>query len=78
MIQSISLCGFTPINNTGGAAPDQTGTTSYVRNTTSQVTTDPLTEYALGDAGTAKGFINAVGVGTVVMSTSNNDGTYIN
>ena len=27
------LCaGFTPTNNTGGAAPDQTGTTSYVRN----------------------------------------------
>ena len=40
------LCaGFTPTNNTGGAAPDQTGTTSYVRNTTSQVTTDPLTEF---------------------------------
>ena len=39
------LCaGFTPTNNTGGAAPDQTGTTSYVRNTTSQVTTDPLTD----------------------------------
>ena len=37
------LCaGFTPTNNTGGVAPDQTGTTSYVRNTTSQVTTDPL------------------------------------
>ena len=71
------LCaGFTPTNNTGGAAPDQTGTTSYVRNTTSQVTTDPLTEYGPGDAGTVKGFINAVGVGTVVMSTSNNDGTY--
>ena len=71
------LCaGFTPTNNTGGAAPDQTGTTSYVRNTTSQVTTDPLTEYGPGDAGTVKGFINAVGVGTVVLSTSNNDGTY--
>ena len=71
------LCaGFTPTNNTGGAAPDQTGTTSYVRNTTSQVTTDTLTEYGPGDAGTVKGFINAVGVGTVVLSTSNNDGTY--
>ena len=71
------LCaGFTPTNNTGGAAPNQTGTTSYVRNTTSQVTTDTLTEYGPGDAGTVKGFINAVGVGTTVLSTANNDGTY--
>ena len=71
------LCaGFTPTNNTGGAAPDQTGTTSYVRNTTSQVTTDPLTEFGPGDAGTVKGFINAVGVGTTTLSTGNNDGTY--
>ena len=71
------LCaGFTPTNNTGGAAPDQTGTTSYVRNTTSQVTTDTLTEYGPGDAGTVTGFINAVGVGTTVLSTANNDGTY--
>ena len=71
------LCaGFTPTNNTGGAAPDQTGTTSYVRNTTNQVTTDTLTEFGPGDAGTVKGFINATGVGTAVLSTSNNDGTY--
>ena len=71
------LCaGFTPVNNTGGAAPDQTGTTSYVRNTTSQVTTDPLTEFGPGDAGTVTGFINAVGVGTTTLSTGNNDGTY--
>ena len=71
------LCaGFTPTNNTGGAAPNQTGATSYVRNSTNQVTTDTLTEYGPGDAGTVKGFINAVGVGTVVLSTSNNDGTY--
>ncbi len=55
------LCaGFTPTNNTGGAAPDQTGTTSYVRNSNNQVTTDTLTEYGPGDAGTVKGFINAV------------------
>ena len=49
------LCaGFTPTNNTGGAAPDQTGTTSYVRNNSGQVTTDTLTEYGPGDAGTVK------------------------
>ena len=71
------LCaGFTPTNNTGGAAPNQTGATSYVRNSTSQVTTDWLTEYGPGDAGTVKGFINAVGVGTTVLSTGTNDGTY--
>jgi len=71
------LCaGFTPTNNTGGSAPDQTGTTSYVRNSTSQVTTDTLTEYGPGDAGTVTGFINAVGVGTTTLSTANNDGTY--
>ncbi len=71
------LCaGFTPTNNTGGAAPNQTGATAYVRNTTSQVTTDWLTEYGPGDAGTVKGFINAVGVGTTTLSTANNDGTY--
>jgi hypothetical protein len=71
------LCaGFTPTNNTGGAAPDQTGTTSYVRNNSGQVTTDTLTEYGPGDAGTVKGFVNATGVGTAVLSTSNNDGTY--
>ena len=47
------LCaGFTPTNNTGGAAPNQTGSTAYVRNTTSQVTTDWLTQYGPGDSGT--------------------------
>ena len=44
------LCaGFTPTNNTGDAAPNQTGATSYVRNTTSQVSTDWLTQYGPGD-----------------------------
>ena len=45
-------------------APDQTGTTSYVRNTTSQVTTDTFNRIQTGDAGTVKGFVNATGVGT--------------
>ena len=65
------LCaGFTPTNNTGDAAPDQTGSTSYVRNTTSQVTTDWLTEYGPGDTGTITGYVNAVGVGTTTMNIS--------
>ena len=65
------LCaGFTPTNNTGDAAPNQTGATSYVRNTTSQVTTDWLTEYGPGDTGTITGYVNAVGVGTTTMNIS--------
>ena len=65
------LCaGFTPTNNTGGAAPNQTGSTSYVRNTTSQVTSDWLTEYGPGDSGTVNGYVNAVGVGTTTLNVS--------
>ena len=78
------LCaGFTPTNNTGDAAPNQTGSTSYVRNTSSAVTTDWLTEYGPGDTGTVRGFVNAVGVGTTTMNVSfglyaagSNNGTY--
>ena len=65
------LCaGFTPTNNTGDAAPNQTGATSYVRNTTSQVSTDWLTQYGPGDTGTITGYVNAVGVGTTTMNIS--------
>ena len=65
------LCaGFTPTNNTGDAGPNQTGSTSYVRNTTSQVTTDWLTQYGPGDTGTIRGYVNAVGVGTTTMNIS--------
>ena len=78
------LCaGFTPTNNTGDAAPNQTGATSYVRNTTSQVSTDWLTQYGPGDTGTIRGYVNAVGVGTTTMNVSfglyaagSNNGTY--
>ena len=78
------LCaGFTPTNNTGDAAPNQTGSTSYVRNTSSTVTTDWLTQYGPGDTGTVKGYVNAVGVGTTAMNISfglyaagSNNGTY--
>ena len=65
------LCaGFTATNNTGGAAPNQTGSTAYVRNTTSQVTTDWLTQYGPGDSGTVTGYVNAVGVGTTTLNIS--------
>ena len=69
------LCaGFTPTNNTGGSAP--VAGTQYTRNTDSTVSTNFLTEFGPGDSGTVTGFVNAVGVGTTTLTTSNNDGTY--
>ena len=69
------LCaGFTPTNNTGGSAP--VAGTQYTRNTDSTVSTTFLTEFGPGDSGTVTGFVNAVEVGTVTLTTSNNDGTY--
>jgi len=69
------LCaGFTPTNNTGGSAP--VAGTQYTRNTDSTVSTTFLTEFGPGDSGTVTGFVNAVGVGTTTLTTSNNDGTY--
>ena len=69
------LCtGFTPTNNTGGSAP--VAGTQYTRNTDSTVSTTFLTEFGPGDSGTVTGFVNAVGVGTATLTTSNNDGTY--
>ena len=70
------LCqGFTPTNNTGGAAPS--AGTQYSRNTDQTVSTSYLTEYGPGDSETVTGFVNAVGVGTRAMVTGNgNAGTY--
>ena len=69
------LCaGFTPTNNTGGSAPS--AGTQYTRNTDSTVSTTYLTEYGPGDSGTVTGFVNAVGVGTVTMTSADNDDTY--
>ena len=66
------LCqGFTPSNNTGGAAPS--AGTQYTRNTDSTVTTNFINDVA-GDAGTVTGFVNAVGVGTTTLHSGiNND-----
>ena len=70
------LCqGFTPTNNTGGAAPNQTGT-QYTRNTDSTITSNYITDVGPGDAGTVTGFVNAVGVGTTALSVGDNAGTY--
>ena len=69
------LCaGFTPVNNTGGSAP--VAGTQYTRNTDSTITSNYITDVGPGDAGTVTGFVNAVGVGTTVLSVGDNAGTY--
>jgi len=64
-----ALCaGFTPVNNTGGAA--QSAGTEYYRNTDSTIRSDYLTQYGPGDSGTITGYVNAVGVGTTTLNIS--------
>ena len=76
------LCaGFTPTNNTGGAAPS--AGSEYYRNNDNTITTDVETDYGPGDSGTMTAYVNAVGVGTTTFNTSfglyaagSNNGTY--
>lgn len=71
-----SLCsGFTPTNNTGGDLTATAGTV-YKRNFNNTVTTNKITEYGPGDAGTVVGYVNAVGVGTTTLSPGSNNGVY--
>jgi len=66
------LCaGFTPVNNTGGAAP--VAGTQYTRNTDSTITTNYINDVGPGDNGTVTGFVNAVGVGTTTLDTGTNN-----
>ena len=68
------LCqGFTPTNNTGGAAPSAGN--AYTRNTDSTITTEYINDVGPGDAGQAIGFVNAVGVGTISFDSNVNNGT---
>lgn len=70
------LCaGFSPTNNTGGDLTPVAGNL-YDRNTDNTVTSNYITEYGPGDAGTVTGFVNAVGVGTTTLSVGSNDGIY--
>jgi hypothetical protein len=70
------LCaGFAPVNNTNGDITPSAGT-QYSRNIDNTVTSEYITEYGPGDAGTVTGFVNSVGVGTTTLSTGVNDGTY--
>ena len=76
------LCaGFTPTNNTGGAAPS--AGSEYYMNHDNTITTDVETDYGPGDSGTMTAYVNAVGVGTTTFNTSfglyaagSNNGTY--
>ena len=62
------LCqGFTPTNNTGGSAP--VAGTQYIRNTDSTISSNFINDVGPGDAGTVRGFVNAVGVGTTTLTT---------
>jgi len=68
------LCaGFTPVNNTGGAAPSAGAL--YTRNTDSTITTNYINDVGPGDNGTVTGFVNAVGVGTTTLDTGTNNAT---
>ena len=63
------LCaGFTPVNNTGDAAPS--AGTAYLRNTDSTINSGTLTDYGPGDSGTLTGYVNATGIGTTTFNVS--------
>ena len=75
-LSAARLCsGFSPTNNTGGDLTPNAGT-QYNRNTDSTITSNNITEYGPGDAGTVTGVINSVGVGTTTLSVGSNDGLY--
>jgi hypothetical protein len=70
------LCsGFSPINNAVGYVTPNAGT-QYSRNVTNFVSSNTITEYGPGDAGTVVGYINSVGVGTTTLSPGSNNGLY--
>ena len=68
------LCqGFTPTNNTGGAAP--TAGQGYTRNTDSTITSSYINDVGPGDNGTVVGNINGSSVGSITFDTNVNNGT---
>ena len=68
------LCqGFTPTNNTGGAAPN--AGSGYLRNTDSTITSNIIHDVGPGDNGTVTAYVNAVGVGTSTLDTGTNNAT---
>jgi len=70
------LCaGFTPTNSTSGELTPSSGT-QYKRNVTNSVTSNYITEYGPGDAGTVTGYVNDTAVGVVTLTTGSNNGIY--
>jgi len=68
------LCqGFTPTNNTGGAAPS--AGSGYLRNTDSTITSNYINDVGPGDNGTVVGNINGSSVGSITFDTNTNNGT---
>jgi len=68
------LCqGFTPTNNTGGAAPN--AGSGYLRNTDSTITSNIIHDVGPGDNGTGVGNINGSSVGSITFDTNTNNGT---
>ena len=68
------LCqGFTPTNNTGGAAPN--AGSGYLRNTDSTITSNIIHDVGPGDNGTVVGNINGSSVGSITFDTNTNNGT---
>ena len=68
------LCqGFTPTNNTGGAAP--TAGQGYTRNTDSTITSTYINDVGPGDNGTVVGNVNGSSVGSITFDTNVNNGT---
>ena len=66
------LCqGFTPTNNTGGAAP--TAGQGYTRNTDSTITSSYINDVGPGDNGTVVGNINGSSVGSITFDTNVNN-----
>jgi len=68
------LCqGFTPTNNTGGAAPN--AGSGYLRNVDSTITSNIIHDVGPGDNGTVVGNINGSSVGSITFDTNTNNGT---
>ena len=65
--------GFTPTNNTGGAAPN--AGSGYLRNVDSTITSNIIHDVGPGDNGTVVGNINGSSVGSITFDTNTNNGT---
>ena len=57
--------GFTPTNNTGGAAPN--AGSGYLRNVDSTITSNIIHDVGPGDNGTVVGNINGSSVGSITL-----------